>query len=303
MTARSLTLDAPAKLNLALAVGPPDPDDPLSRHPIASWMVALDFGDRVTLTALDDDASPSFDVRFADDAPAPRDVDWPLDDDLAVRAHAAVVAHIGRPLPVRLAVEKRVPPGAGLGGGSADAAATLAGLDRLFGLGLGEPGLEPLARRLGSDVSFALGQHFGRDAAVVSGFGEQQQPLPVRPPLHFALILPTFGCPTGAVYHAIDRLPPTRTHVSTDDVQALAAADPLGPDDLFNDLTPAAVAVRPELGDLLARLTQTLGRPVHVTGSGSACFVVCGSAQDARDTATLIHDTLDVPALPTRSRP
>ncbi|MEM9882751.1 MAG: hypothetical protein AAF800_07525 [Planctomycetota bacterium] len=302
MTPRSLSLDAPAKLNLALAVGPPDPDDPQSRHPIASWMVALDFADRVTLTALDDDTPSSFDTRSADDAPSPRDIDWPTADDLAFRAHAALETHLGRPLPVRLTVEKRVPPGAGLGGGSADAAATLAGLDRLFGLGLGEPGLEPLARRLGSDVSFALGQPFGRNAATVTGFGERLQPLPPRPPVHLALVLPTFGCPTAAVYHAFDRLPPPRPAVSSDDVQALAAADPLDPADLFNDLAPAAVAVRPELGDLLDRLTRSLRRPVHVTGSGSACFVICASAEDADATVNTVNAAENVTALTCRTR-
>lgn len=279
-----MEIHCPAKVNLALSVGGPDRQ---GMHPIASWMVCLDLADRLILEKSS--GASSLDIRF-DDGPgsvvAGREVDWPVQRDLAWRAWQSLCARVGRELPVRATLTKRIPTGGGLGGGSSDAAGMLVGLDRLFHLDLGTRVLASLGGGLGSDVAFlvhALADGMG--SAVVSGLGERFTFMPLAGPLHLALILPAFGCPTGAVYQAFDRLhglergddrPADMARVT-----ALASRWPVTAGDLFNDLADAACAVRPPLAELRRALTQTAQRPVHVTGSGSTLFVLTDGGDEA----------------------
>jgi 4-diphosphocytidyl-2-C-methyl-D-erythritol kinase len=126
-----LTIPCPAKVNLALSVGGPTPD---GYHPIASWMVAIDLADELTLERADGDST--YDIAWSDDALRPSPIDWPLESDLIVKAHRLVEAEIGRPLPARATLRKRIPVGAGLAGGSTDGAAMLKALRQLFDLDL-----------------------------------------------------------------------------------------------------------------------------------------------------------------------
>ena len=135
---------ARAKINLALGVGPPDHT---GMHPIATWMHALGPGLADTVTA-EPAAETTLRVAWAPDAPRPTPIDWPPQRDLAARAHRLLEDLAGRPLPARLEVAKRIPVGAGLGGGSSDAGAMLLALDEAFGLGLGPARLRDLAIRL-----------------------------------------------------------------------------------------------------------------------------------------------------------
>jgi hypothetical protein len=109
-----LLVHAPAKLNLALSVGAPRPD---GLHPLSSWMVTLGWGDSIYLRRRDPGSSSLFANVWAADAPHTPDLDWPLRSDLAWKAHAAIERAVGRQLPVRVRVEKRIPVGGGLGGG------------------------------------------------------------------------------------------------------------------------------------------------------------------------------------------
>lgn len=298
----SLRLACPAKVNLALAVAAPRPD---GLHPIASWMVALDFADDLALERLDrddrataTDAAPRFDVAFAPDAPAPREVDWPIENDLACRAHGALESHLGRPLPVAVTLRKRIPTGAGLGGGSSDAAAVLVGLDRLFQLNLGRDALTALAGTLGSDVAFLVDAMLGRPSALVTDTGGELEPAPLREPLHLTLVLPGFGCPTGPVYAAFDRLhPDAPPRPDVERVRRLTGRHPLPPEALFNDLEAPAAAVRGELAALLLSLRDEMRLPARVTGSGSASFVIRPTRGDAEATARAVTQRLGVPAI------
>src|SRR5690606_37624862 len=137
-------------------------------------------------------------------------IDWPLTADLAYRAHRAVEQATGRTLPVAVTLRKRIPAGAGLGGGSADAAGMIVALDRLFDLDLSPPTRQQLAAALGSDVVFALEALHGQASCLVAGVGDTLTPLPQEKPLHVALALPNFGCATGPVYRAFDALPADR---------------------------------------------------------------------------------------------
>lgn len=307
MPAGSLTLNCPAKVNLALAVGKPEASDPRGLHPIASWMVAVGFGDQLKLERIDStDATPPasvFSLRFAEDAPAPQAIDWPLENDLAFRAHRLVEARAGRVLPVKAVLEKRIPAGAGLGGGSSDAAAMVVGLDKLFGLGLNDSDFSAVATELGSDVHFAIVALLGQASALVTGYGDQIEPIPIQKPLDLVLVFPPFGCPTGPVYAAWDRLNLSNPgHVFRDQAVRALAAKPFSSDAyLFNDLEAAAVAVEARLGVTLETLRNTLGLPAHVTGSGAACFVPADDQRAAEQTAELIQTQTGITAVATRT--
>ncbi len=138
-SAASLVVPAPAKLNLFLHVTGRRPD---GYHTLESLFVALDFGDTVTLTRRDDGAI----VRTADVPGVPAEA------DLAVRAARALQRATGTPFGVEIAVDKRIPAGGGLGGGSSDAASVLLALNRLWGLGLDRAALMEIGLALGADV-------------------------------------------------------------------------------------------------------------------------------------------------------
>lgn len=267
----SLLIRAHAKINLALAVGPPQP--PRGYHPIASWFTCIGLHDELAL-ARSATGESSWAIAWASDAPRQSAIDWPIEKDLAVRAHRLLELAADRTLPLRATLTKRTPVGAGLGGGSADAAAAFIGINELFGLGLSREKLRELSTSLGSDIAFfiddvALDQP--ARPAIVTGFGERIERLAT---VHgwVALFFPPFGCPTGPVYQAYDRASPGP--LREPDIRALtrtAAAD-LNRAPLFNDLAAPACAVEPRLAGVLARLNDGLRTPVHITGSGSTLF-------------------------------
>ena len=291
MSPPTRTIPCPTKLNLTLAVGPPDRSPAgRGRHPVASLMVALDFGD--ALEVAFDTSGTRWSRAFTADAPRQVSIDWPLEADLTHRAHAAVEAACGFAVPVNVTLHKRVPPGTGLGAGSADAAAMLHAL----GTQLAErhPDLQldlsGIAATLGADVSFALHalQHPQQPAAIATGFGETLEPFTLPQRLHAALILPDFDCPTPAVYAAFDALRPGARPIdeaaTRDVVAALQARRTLEQLALFNDLTDAACVAQPKLAVLLEQLREADFAP-HVTGSGAAVFLPARHAQHAKQLA------------------
>lgn len=269
-----LTLPAPAKINLALAVGPARAGDGM--HPIASWMAPIGLSDTITAQRLADSDESRFEVVNDPAALRPAPIDWPLELDLAVRAVRALEAHAGRALPVAMRVEKRIPVGAGLGGGSSDAAATLLAVRELFQLAITDEALAGIALGLGSDVPFFLGD----GPALVTGFGETiERTPPVTGAEFITIFAPPFACATGAVYAAFDRLPAAEFRASA--VGAMARSGSFNDSDCFNDLAPAAEAVEPSLAEFRARISAAASVPAHVTGSGSAVFTISGTFAEA----------------------
>ncbi len=239
-----LTLRAPAKLNLRLAVGPRGAD---GYHPLSTLMVALD--------GLGDDVEVALADRRSVSCPG---IEGPA--NLAWRALDALEAAVGRSLPVAVRIHKRIPAQAGLGGGSSDAAATLVAADRLHGLALGADALEAIAARAGSDVPF-----FVRGGAQwAGGRGERLRPAAV-PGFAALLAKPDAGLSTAAVYAAFDRLPPPGP---AGDATAPASADELA-GWVRNDLWPAALALAPRLGATARSLRAAGARAVLLCGSGS----------------------------------
>jgi 4-diphosphocytidyl-2-C-methyl-D-erythritol kinase len=301
----------PAKLNLLLSVGDALPeghaDTPAGKagyHAISSWFASISLHDELTISprakgSCADDASTWASVSWHADAPAPSPIDWPLDKDLAVRAARALERHAGKPLAISLTLAKRIPVGAGLGGGSSDAASTLLALRGAHAPGVSDEALLTLASELGSDVAYfvrmgLLAQHADArwsTGALVDGLGELVAPLPApREPI--VLIVSSLACATREVYRTFDELrtlrraelagegkvprpydAPRRETVHRRS-QEMSAARALNERKLVNDLELAALRTQPALGPLKTALGKATRRLVHITGSGSAMFIV-----------------------------
>lgn len=246
-----------AKLNLFLDVVARRAD---GFHELVTVFHEIDLADDVEVRR-----SPDPGVRLELEGASP---DVPTGaENLVVRAvHALVGANA---VGLAVSLRKHIPSGGGLGGGSADAAHVLAAVDQLLSLRTPPERLAALALELGSDVPFFLlgGTALGR------GRGELLTPVEAPVPLRFALFLPPFGIPTGAVFRALPReLPPARdpgpvlAAIRAGDPEALAAS-------FHNSLEPAAEQVEPRLEPLRRELTRACGRRVCLSGSGSTLFV------------------------------
>jgi len=276
---------APAKLNLALAVGPPESS---GMHPISSWMVTVDLVDDLELVRLPEGSLSRYAIEWHPEARRRSDIDWSISKDLAVRAHLAIERLVGRALPLQMRLRKRIPVGGGLGGGSSDAAAAIRAIDRLFELDLDRDAMRRLAMELGSDVVFLL----EGGSAIVEGLGDRIEATPSIPDLHAVILMPEFGCPTGAIYRRFDGTSPAALDAAR--VRRLVEG-PLAPDAPFNDLASAVFLEHPSLGGIVNRAAEIAERPVQVSGSGSSLFVLCDDALHARALAAAAEDALALP--------
>jgi len=287
---------APAKLNLALSVGKPDAT---GMHPISSWMVTVDLHDELEIEARDEGSLSIYAIVWHPEAHRRTDIDWSITKDLAVRAHQRLEAHVSRKLPVRLHLQKRIPVGGGLGGGSSNAAAMLRGLNELFALRLSEETLAEIARPLGSDVPFLV----RGGSAVVEGLGERLSHMPIPVDTHVVLLLPEAACPTGPVYKAFDALRPDASlqEVRVRDMAQRASAP--GVDEPFNDLAEPAMEVAPRLRGEREEIEDLIGRPVHVSGSGSTLFFLVNGPVEAELLAGAVRQRMGIPAIPVQAIP
>ncbi len=256
--AGGLVEHAPAKLNLDLLVLGRRPD---GYHELDSLVVFAGLGDRLLLEPAD---SLSLEVRgpFAAGLPA-------SDDNLVLRAARCVAATARGTYGARLALEKNLPVASGIGGGSADAAAALRGLDRLWGLGLGDDRLRELGLTLGADVPVCV---YGRPARL-RGVGERLAPVRGLPELPLVLANPGRLLPTGRVFAALDpaaeRPPRAQGLPAYPSFPQLVAW--LGGS--RNDLEPAAVALDPAVGEVLDALrVEPDCWLARMSGSGATCF-------------------------------
>lgn len=283
-----LDVRGPAKLNLALSVGGADGD---GMHPIAGWMATVDLHDDLELVRLPVGHPSRYAVIWHEDALRISDIDWSISKDLAANAHRALEKAVGRGLSIQAKIEKRIPVGGGLGGGSADAAAMLHGVNTLFELGLSTEELAEIAAPLGSDIPFLV--HGG--AAVVGGLGERIDPTPVPENLHAVLVFPETLCATGPVYGRLDEMRP-EARVADETVRDLAAA-PVAADTLFNDLTSPALDLHPEVAADRDRVAEIAEAPVHLSGSGSTLFVLAAGDFEADLLANAIQERTGLPAV------
>ena len=254
----ALVVRAPAKVNLFLEVLRRRDD---GYHDLATLMVAVGLYDTLELR---EDAAGAVSLRC--DRP-----DLSTGPDNLIRRAAELVrqeAGLTRGVAVRL--WKRVPLAAGLAGGSSDAAATLAGLNRLWRLGWDRARLAELGARLGSDVAF----FFSAPAAWCTGRGEIVEPLTPARPLDFVLVCPPAGCSTAEVFRGLtvptEPLPgdEVRRAAAEGDVETLGRL-------LFNRLQPAAERLCPPVAALQRELAALGPAGTLMSGSGSTVFALC----------------------------
>lgn len=258
-----LDVAAPAKLNLFLHVVGRRAD---GHHLLQSVFVLIDWADTLHFECRSDGRLARHDLS----ATLPP-------DDLCLRAARALQAASGTALGADISIDKQVPWGAGLGGGSSDAATTLLALNRLWGLDWPRSRLLALGLTLGADLPFFI----GGDNAWVEGVGEQLTPLPV-PEQSFALIKPPVSIETRAVF--------ADPQLARDTPRAILEG--FGADELRrltapgnsagwgrNDLQDVAESLHPEVRDAVGLLQRRYGNG-RMSGSGSAVFAHLGEAPD-----------------------
>jgi 4-diphosphocytidyl-2-C-methyl-D-erythritol kinase len=254
-----LTVAAPAKVNLFLHVTGRRAD---GYHLLESLFAMIDLADSITLARRADGA-----IRRTREIAG-----VPEAQDLALRAAHALQAATGTRLGVEITVEKHIPQGGGLGGGSSDAASVLLALNRLWGLALPRAELARVATTLGADVPFFV----GGENAVARGIGEVLTPVSlVR--RWIALAIPPVAVPTGSIFAAPE----------------LTRATPSAKIDVFsegygrNDLASVAASRFPAVAAAIDALSQASPR-ARMSGSGACVFADFATEREARDALALL---------------
>lgn len=270
VTRGSLRLRAPAKVNFFLEVLGRRPD---GYHELKMLLAPVSLFDELVLEPLGE----------------PGRIEVETDGDARVEAGERNLCHraarfyfeaTGVSAGVRVRLAKRIPVGAGLGGGSSDAATTLLGLEELFGVPLPPEARRAAAFRVGADVPF----FFARSPAWVEGMGEVVCPAPALPVLWLVLVHPGVFLSTGAVFSRFTmglttpRQPPTMIPFR---FQGFVEG-------LRNDLEPAARALAPAVGNVLEALAAAGAPGVLMSGSGSAAFGLFPDEERAQEAASCV---------------
>jgi 4-diphosphocytidyl-2-C-methyl-D-erythritol kinase len=295
-----MRLLAPAKINLHLRVGPPAAD---GFHPLLTWMCTVALFDILQMQFSSKESGSLVELS-CDDSRIPSDA-----TNLVVRggnlvANSLAATREGAAIqPIRVDLAKRIPSGAGLGGGSSDAARAMLGFDQLWKGKLGSNTLAELSSRVGSDIPFFF---FGA-SSICMGRGEFVRPIAAPSRAKWAvLILPSIMMPTPAVYRKFDELQLGGTQRIKDEPPwlqwlDLSAGELL--EVLINDLEPAAFAIAPELGEIRKKAQAIAGRPVRMSGSGSTLFSLFDEQAAAEKSASNLQGELGVQTIPVALAP
>ena len=274
---REVRLRALAKVNYALDVLGLRAD---GYHEVSTVMQSISLADEVVLRR----AAGGFDLSLE-----PEEVEiGPQERNTTYLAWKALQRLTGKELPVKVTLRKKIPAGAGLGGGSANAAAVLVGLNELFGLGLRVDELRVIGAGIGADVPFCI----SGGTAMGEGVGEILTPLPV-PPAHLLVVAtPPRSADTGKIYHAFDLARINSTHSVEPVVSALRSGSlPNLAAAVDNDLAPVTRGIIPEVARLERALLASGALGVSMSGSGTAVY---GIFHDEK-VAGLGKDTVDAP--------
>ena len=253
---------APAKLNLMLRVVGRRAD---GYHLLQTVFRFIDYGDELRLEVRGDGA-----IRRVNDVPGVAEA-----DDLSVRAGRLLQRATGTKLGADIELVKRLPMGAGLGGGSSDAATVLLALNHLWGTGLSRERLQALGLELGADVPVFV---FGESAAG-EGIGEVLTPLTL-PPAWYVVLTPRVAVATGPVFAH----PELKRDSKTIKIQGFSA------EAATNDLEPLVCRLYPEVARHLEWLRQH--GPARMTGSGAAVFASFGAESAARAVLARLPSTM-----------
>jgi 4-diphosphocytidyl-2-C-methyl-D-erythritol kinase len=254
-----------AKVNLVLHVGPPRED---GLHPLCSLLASVDLADDLTVA----EASGGEDEVECPGLP---------NETLCRQALGALREALPDLPPLAVDIHKRIPVAAGLGGGSADAAAVLRAGNEIAGGPLPPGRLRELAAAIGSDVPSQVESGH----ALIGGVGERVEHVDL-PAFWLVLVPQSDGLPTREVYAELDRMGGHRDDLSPEPLRRLAG----GPLDRLaaeveNDLEPAALSLRPELAQIVERLRDAGALAAGISGSGPTVFGMFESPEDATGAA------------------
>lgn len=268
MSETTLTEFAPAKVNLTLRVGRARAD---GYHPLDSLVVFADWGDEVRVR-------PAEGLMLSMSGAPSRQLDDGA-DNLVFQAARVLQQAAGIADGAMIHLHKEIPVEAGLGGGSADAAATLRALNELWGLNWPLDRLAQISLPLGADVPACI---YSRPLRM-RGIGEWIELMPAFPEFHAVIANPGVAVPTGPVFRAFDDTNPDELAEPADcgeDFMAWLAAEP-------NDLQQAAIDTNGVIAALLVYLSNKPGvQLARMSGSGASCFAICESAAHAEAIAS-----------------
>jgi 4-diphosphocytidyl-2-C-methyl-D-erythritol kinase len=274
---REVRARAFAKVNYALDVLGLRAD---GYHEVRTVMQSITLADGIELRC----STGGFDLSIE-----PEEVEiGPQERNSTYMAWKALQSLTGKELPVEVKLRKEIPAGAGLGGGSADAAAVLVGLNELFGLGLRVDELREIGAGIGADVPFCI----SGGTALGEGVGEILTPLPA-PPAHLLVVAkPPRSADTGEIYRAhdgaetkgISSVEPTVEALRSGSLPALASA-------VGNDLAPVTRSIVPEVAELERSLLVSGALGASMSGSGTAVYGIFDDAETAR----IVNDAVDAP--------
>lgn len=269
----TVTLKAPAKINLTLEVS--SADDGTGYHNLSTIFQSLELADTLTIEKA---SSLSFDIK--DNLNSGLEI--PADEsNLVIKALRLLEKLSGKSLPCHVSLEKNIPAGGGLGGGSADCAAALKGLNELFCLGLCQKELAQAAAKLGADVSFGI----TGGTALGTGRGEIIEKLPDAPAYEICLLIPPQGLSTPSVYRKWDELPDNKKHqhnrkpsLIIKNMLSRTWDDKLFLESLSNDLEEPAFELYPQLRAIKDSMEKAGCRKAMLCGSGSTLFGILGNS-------------------------
>lgn len=266
-----------AKVNLHLKVGEVRPD---GFHEVTTVMQTIDLADEVRITPAD---TTSVGITWAEGLSGP----LPEPPDLVERTIDLLVERLGEEMPaVSARVTKRIPIAAGLGGGSADAAAAILAINELIGKTLSSETMMGLAASIGSDVAFALQGGSG----LATGRGEQVSAVPVAPILWWVVAIPDARLSAAQVYRRYDEIGPGSSPAPHVLLRALRHDEVVEAGrHLHNDLEPAAFDLLPELPGLKDKVTGAGPLGAVVSGSGPAIAALCRDREHAKSVARAVN--------------
>ena len=279
---RSLTLVSPAKLNLCLKVIRRRPD---GYHDLVTLFHRISLCDKISLSKK----KAGFSLRATSSSRLPLG-----ESNLITKAYRLLQRHFKGLGGVAVHLEKNIPIGGGLGGGSSNAAAFLLGMKKIFDLQIPLEGLVQLGVKLGADVPFFL---YGINQAVATNVGEKIEPLPSKTRHSFLLVISQQGLSTKRVYQNVTVPVPSPSLTRLRGVVRLLAelleekkfdqAAGL----LANDLEEPALRMRPPLRKVISTLSQ-LGIPTRMSGSGPTVFAILPQPEEAQGIAQKLERIL-----------
>ena len=234
----SVVTRVPGKINLQLSVGPLQSD---GYHPVATVFQAVSVFDDIKIAISHESGITLNSTKASDYLPLDR-------NNLAYKAAELMTKKFEINDGLEITLTKEIPIAGGMAGGSADAGATIVGIDALFGLGLSRNELEKIGSQLGADIPFTI----SGGTAIGTGRGDQITPVLSRGSYSWVLALSSSGLSTPAVYNECDRLREglqvASPHISDSLLHALSAGDAVALGKaLSNDLQPAACSLKPAL--------------------------------------------------------